>query len=194
MTLIASPGGNAGYSTMACGARADSFTCDYSDIKNEEPYRGCYMSVNASMPTAILTYHEMTIQFCVELCRTVGSPQLSALKVDRCICIEETTLEMEFVQMPESFCNNFCSGNPLQKCGSRNGFISVYNTTLYDPLHLDTCLDYFKVGMVPKTDSCVRLQIGKDTAECCWNSLLRQDQVNHSVILFHINLQTFNFS
>ena len=42
MTLIASPGGNAGYNTMPCDAESDTFTCDYSEIEVGEPYIGMY--------------------------------------------------------------------------------------------------------------------------------------------------------
>ena len=181
-----------------------AFSCDYSQIEDEEPYRGnienflayhlltyilffqgCHMSIEAESPTAIMNYTGMTIQFCIELCRTLGSSQLSALQVDQCICIEETPFEMGFVKIPEAFCNNHCSGNPLQKCGAENGFISVYNTSLYDPVNVGSCLEYFKLGMIPTSNSCVTLKIGQDTTECCWNSLLRQDMVTISSYLFH---------
>ena len=40
MSLITSQGNNAGYSTLSCDAESDSFSCDYSQIEDEEPYRG----------------------------------------------------------------------------------------------------------------------------------------------------------
>ena len=40
MTLIASNGNNAGYSTMPCDAESNGFTCDYSQTKDDEPFRG----------------------------------------------------------------------------------------------------------------------------------------------------------
>ena len=135
------------------------------------------MPVKTEIPSPILTYFGMTVQFCIEMCRALGSSHLSALQVDKCICIEDTIFEMDFARMPESFCNDHCSGNPLQKCGFGNGFLSFYNTSLYDPINHDSCLDYFKVGMVPLGDTCVTLKVGEDTSECCWNSLLRQDKV-----------------
>ena len=40
MSLITSQGNNAGYSTLSCDAESDSFSCDYSQIEDEESYRG----------------------------------------------------------------------------------------------------------------------------------------------------------
>ena len=138
------------------------------------------MSIHAETPNVIMNYYGMTIQFCIELCRALGSSQLSALQVDRCFCIEETTFEMDFAKTPEAFCNDHCSGNPLQKCGAKNGFMSIYNISLYEPVNVGSCLEYFKLGMVPIANSCVTLKLGQDTTECCWNSLLRQAKVNHT--------------
>ena len=125
----------------------------------------------------------MTVQFCVELCRAKRSLHVTALQGDKCICIENSILQSDFSKLPETFCNEKCSGNPLQRCGDANGYFSVFDTAKYNPHKVSECIDYLKLGMIPMSDQCVTLMFEDEGRECCWNKLfLRPNHVRNFLL------------
>ena len=120
----------------------------------------------------------MTIQFCIEFCQGLEM-KISALNYDHCQCLVDTRDIQQHV--PESYCNQHCSGNEYQKCGSMeylehfslyrvNGFFDDFDNT-YDAL-ANNCKEYYKLGIIPNVDECLKLKSKNgETINCCWNNI-----------------------
>ncbi|XP_066270459.1 uncharacterized protein [Branchiostoma lanceolatum] len=100
-----------------------------------QSYKGCYYR-QWGVFTFKKSGDDMTNQKCAELCKKDSFPYSGTYYYGKkCSCGKEAEFGGRYPlkTAEESKCSSACAGDPKQKCGQGNGFMSVWNTGYVEP-------------------------------------------------------------
>eukprot|EP00094_Tigriopus_californicus_P006973 TCALIF_06714-PA protein Name:"Protein of unknown function" AED:0.03 eAED:0.04 QI:78/0.84/0.79/0.97/0.65/0.74/39/0/2674 len=143
-----------------CGSMDVHSYCQYpSAIQSTKRLLGCWGNIgNHSQPNTVVEDPFMSIQMCSTICKGQGSP-------------------IGLVQrLTGNRCTRPCPGEPYQTCGgfdeeSKVPYFTAININANGFASPSTCLDHFKLGLLP-TNGCHNvINSEQENLECCYSKV-----------------------